>query len=33
MKMCIGPQNLTEPFFRFFERYYGAKEVIHQRIS
>ena len=26
-------KNLTEPFFRFFERYYDAKELIHKRIS
>ena len=33
MKGASDPQNLTEPFFRFFERYYDAKEVIHKRIS
>ena len=26
-------KNIIEPFFRFFERYYDAKEVIHKRIS
>ena len=33
---CISadPQNLgSETVFRFFERYYDAKEVIHKRIS
>ena len=28
----VSPQNLTETVFRFFARYYDAKEVIH-RIS
>ena len=26
-------QNLTEPYYAFSQRYYGAEEVIHQRIS
>ena len=33
MKMCIGSAKPHRTVFRFFERYYGAKEVIHQRIS
>ena len=31
--MCIGSAKPHRTVFRFFERYYDAKEVIHQRIS
>ena len=33
MKRCIGSAKPHRTVFRFFERYYDAKEVIHQRIS
>ena len=33
MKRCIGPAKPHRTVFRFFERYYDAKEVIHKRIS
>ena len=33
MKMCIGSAKPHRTVFRFFERYYDAKEVIHKRIS
>ena len=33
MKRCIGSAKLHRTVFRFFERYYDPKEVIHQRIS
>ena len=33
MKMCIGSTKPHRTVFRFFERYYDTKEVIHQRIS
>ena len=32
MKRCIGSANPHRTVFRFFERYYDAKEVIHKRI-
>ena len=32
-KGASDPQNLTEPFFPFFARYYDAEEVIHKYIS
>ena len=33
MKRCIGSPQHHRDVFRFFERYYDAKEVIHKRIS
>ena len=33
MKRCIGSAKPHRGFFPFFERYYDAEEVIHQRIS
>ena len=33
MKRCIGSAKPHRTVFRFFERYYDAKEVIHKRIS
>ena len=33
MKRCIGSAKPHRTVFHFFERYYDAKEVIHQRIS
>ena len=33
MKSCIGSAKPHRTVFRFFERYYDAKEVIHTRIS
>ena len=33
MKRCIGTAKPHRSVFRFFERYYDAKEVIHKRIS
>ena len=33
MKRCIGSAKPHRIVFRFFERYYDAKEVIHKRIS
>ena len=33
MKRCIGSAKPHRSVFRFFERYYDAKEVIHKRIS
>ena len=33
MKRCIGSAKHHRTVFRFFERYYDAKEVIHKRIS
>ena len=33
MKRCIGSAKPHRTVFRFFERNYDAKEVIHQRIS
>ena len=33
MKRCIGSAKHHRTVFRFFERYYDAKEVIHTRIS
>ena len=33
MKRCIGSAKPQRTVFRMFERYYDAKEVIHQRIS
>ena len=33
MKRCIGSAKPHRNVFRFFERYYDAKEVIHKRIS
>ena len=33
MKRCIGSPKHHKTMFRFFERYYDAKEVIHKRIS
>ena len=33
MKRCIGSGKPHRTVFRFFERNYDAKEVIHQRIS
>ena len=32
MKRCIGSAKHHRNVFRFFERYYDAKEVIHKRI-
>ena len=32
MKRCIGSAKPHRTVFRFFERYYDAKEVIHKRI-
>ena len=32
MKRCIGSAKHHRTVFRFFERYYDAKEVIHKRI-
>ena len=33
MKRCIGSAKHHRIVFRYFERYYDAKEVIHKRIS
>ena len=33
MKRCIGSAKAHRAVFRFFARYYGAEEVIHQPIS
>ena len=33
MKRCIGSVKPNRTVFRFFARYYDAKEVIHKRIS
>ena len=33
MKRCIGSAKPHRTVFRYFERYYDAKEVIHKRIS
>ena len=33
MKRCIGSAKPHRSVFRFFERYYDAKEVIHKLIS
>ena len=33
MKRCNGSTNPHRTVFRYFERYYDAKEVIHKRIS
>ena len=33
MKKCIGSAKPQRTDFRFFQRYYDAKEVIHKRIS
>ena len=33
MKRCIGSTKPHRSVFRFFARYYDAKEVIHKRIS
>ena len=33
MKSCIGSAKPQRTVFRFFEKYYDAKEVIHKRIS
>ena len=33
MKRCIGSLKPHRTVFRFLERYYDAKEVIHKRIS
>ena len=33
MKRCIGSAKPHRTVFRFFARYYDAKEVIHKRIS
>ena len=33
MRRCIGSAKPHRTVFRFFERYYDAKEVIHKRIS
>ena len=33
MKKCIGSAKPHRTVFRFFESYYDAKGVIHQRIS
>ena len=33
MERCIGSAKPHRAVFRVFERYYDAKEVIHQRIS
>ena len=33
IKRCIGSAKYHRTVFRYFERYYDAKEVIHKRIS
>ena len=33
MKRCVGSAKHHRTIFRFFERNYDAKDVIHKRIS